>query len=703
MDRPFSLPEEEPDLSKDRPRIIALAVFLAAIIFGVDLVMPLGVAEAVPYVAVVLVILRSPDPRDPLYAAIGCSALTFFGFLLSPQGSELWLAEINRVMALFAIWVTAILARQIKSADADIRGKSQMLAGILRNMPTVAFHLGEDGYLKESVGKGLNRIGISGLGSYGRNALEPPVEMREKILSSETRDPIFYESSGMYRGQPWWFMNCLIPEEAHGKNLLGFALDITHLKQTERRLATHHAVTSILVQVESITDAHKQILQAICQSLNWNIGAIWEIDHQAQVLHCVDIWQHPSLNLDTFVSQTRGLTFARGVGFPGRVWKQGEPAWIEDVAKDTNFPRASAADQEGLHGGFAFPIQAGDHVLSVMEFFSQEVMAPDTELLNMFSAFGRQLGQFVERKHKERRLAVYNAVASVLVESETLEKTYGQILQSICWELHWKVGLLWQVNPMTNALECIETWHAPSHYFEGVIDASRRLKLALGEGLAGQVWKKGEPLGIIDIAQKPNHPLAAAAKREGLQGALAFPILLGGQVRSVMEFFSSDHVEPDEELLNMFTAIGIQIGHFIGHRETEETLRATEERERLVLNSTTEAIFGLDQDGNFTLCNAACLRLLGYKDSSFLLGKNAHDILHPTEPNGQPNSFETCTFCQSTLRGEHRHSTEEIFVDANKKFFPVECWSHPIVKDGIVIGAVVTMRKLTEDTNQVGT
>lgn len=696
MAQTFSLPEEEPNLSNDRPRIIALATFLAAVIFGLDLIMPLGVAEAVPYVAVVLVMLRSSEPRDPLYAAVGCSALTIIGFFLSPKGSELWLAEINRVMALFAIWATAILARQIKTADADIRGKSQILAGILRNMPAVAFLLGEDGFLKESVGKGLDRIGITSFESYGRNALEPPTEMQEKILSPDAREPIFYESSGMYRGQPWWFLNCLIADQSHGKNLIGFGLDITHLKQAERRLATHHAVTSILLQNESIAEAHKQILQAICQSLNWNIGAIWEIDHQAQVLRCVGMWHQPSLSLDSFVAQTHGLTLAPGVGLPGRVWKQGEPAWIVDVAQDTNFPRASAANQEGLHGGFAFPVQLGDQVLSIMEFFSQEVMEPDQELLNMFSAFGRQLGQFIERKHKERRLAVHNAVASVLVEAKSLDKTHAKILQAICKELHWEIGLLWQVNTQTNELECIETWHAPSHHLEGVIGSSRNMKLTSGEGLVGQVWKKGEPLGIIDVAQKQNHPLATAAKSEGLHGAFAFPIRLSGQVLSVMEFFSRDTLDPDEELLNMFTAIGIQIGHFIGHYQMEESLRANEERERLILNSTAEAIFGLDQNGNFTLCNAACLRLLGYKDSSPLLGKNAHNFLHPNLPDDMPNPFETCDFCQSSLRGEHRHTTDEKFVGADNIPFPVECWSRPILKEGMVIGAVVTIKKFGE-------
>ncbi len=697
MTNTFLLPEEEHDNSKDRPRIIGLACFLATVIFGLDMLMPLGVAEAVPYVAVVLLALRSPHPRDPIYAAIGCSALTILGFFVSPKGSsELWLAEINRGMALFAIWATAILASQIKSADSAIRNKSQMLSGILRNMPAVAFQLGEDGFLKESVGKGLNRIGITNFDSYGRNALEPPPEMHERILSPESRDPIFYESSGIYRGQPWWFLNCLISDQVEGKNLIGFGLDITHLKQAECRLATHHAVTSVLVQTESIAEAHRQILQAICQSLNWPIGALWEIDRQAEVLRCVEIWHQPSLSLDSFVSQTHGLTFAPGVGLPGRVWKQGEPAWIVDVAQDSNFPRAMAANQEGLHGGFAFPVQLGTQVLSIMEFFSHEAMAPDQELLNMFTAFGRQLGLFIERKHKDRRLAVHNAVASVLVEAESLAKTHAQILQAIGKELHWEIGLLWHVNTQTNALECIETWHAPSHHLEGVIGSSRNMKLTSGEGLVGQVWKKGEPLGIIDVAQKQNHPLAIAAKSEGLHGAFAFPIRLSGQVLSVMEFFSRDPLDPDQELLNMFTAIGIQIGYFTGHYQMEESLRANEERERLILNSTAEAILGLDQNGNFTLCNTACLRLLGYKDSSPLLGKNAHDFLHPTLPDNRPNPFETCEFCQSSLRGEHRHTTNEKFVGADNIPFPVECWSQPILKEGMVIGAVVTIKKLGE-------
>ncbi len=697
MANPFTLPEEEPDHSKDRPRILALAILLAVVIFVLDSFIPLGVAEAVPYVAVVLVVLRSPHPRDPIYAAVGCSILTLLGFFLSPKGSALWIAEINRGLALFAIWATAILASQIKSTDAAVRAKGQILSGILRNMPAVAFRLGEEGYLKESVGKGLNRIGITGYESYGRNALEPPADLKEKVLSAKPGDPpLFYESSGSYRGKPWWFMNWVIPDPEHGDNVIGFGLDITHFKQAERRLATHHAVTSVLVEAASISEAYRKILQAICESLHWSIGAIWEIDHQAQVLRCVEIWHQPSLRLDSFIAQTHGLTFGPGVGLPGRVWKQGEPAWIVDVAQDANFPRASAANQEGLHGGFAFPVQLGTQVLSVIEFFTQEVIEPDQELLTMFAAFGRQLGQFIERKHKARRLAVHNAVASVLVEATSLDKAKGQILEAICMALDWEVGLLWEVDPDINAMRCTETWHAPTIGIESVIAQARTLSLLPGMGLAGQVLKKGEPSGLVDVAHKIDHPLGQAIMAKGLHGGFAFPIRAGSRVLSVMEFYSRDTLDTDEELLNMFTAIGIQIGLFIAHYRMEESLRATEERERLVLNSIEEALFGIDQQGRFTFCNAACLRILGYRDPTSLIGKKAHALLHPMHQDGSPYPIEDCQLCQAMLRGEVKHTADERFFDAHQNSIPVECRTRPILRDNRVIGCVVTMKRLEE-------
>src|SRR5262249_17330877 len=77
------------------------------------------------------------------------------------------------------------------------------------------------------------------------------------------------------------------------------------------------------------------------------------------------------------------------------------PAWIEDLARDSNFPRAPAATREGLHSAFGFPIVQHGDVLGVLEFFSREIREPDEDLLRMMATIGGQAGQVLERMRAE--------------------------------------------------------------------------------------------------------------------------------------------------------------------------------------------------------------------------------------------------------------------------------------------------------------
>jgi light-regulated signal transduction histidine kinase (bacteriophytochrome) len=94
----------------------------------------------------------------------------------------------------------------------------------------------------------------------------------------------------------------------------------------------------------------------------------------------------------------------RGEGLPGRVWESGEPMWLEDVVRDRRFSLAEQAAAAGLHATFVFPIRSGEDTCGVMEFFSREIEHPDKSLLQMFSALGAQIGQFIERRRAEEQL-----------------------------------------------------------------------------------------------------------------------------------------------------------------------------------------------------------------------------------------------------------------------------------------------------------
>jgi two-component system sensor histidine kinase/response regulator len=171
--------------------------------------------------------------------------------------------------------------------------------------------------------------------------------------------------------------------------------------QAVRRLTAEHVTARALVEATSFAEAAPKILQSICETFGWEHGALWTVDAEQDVLRCGDIWTAPGRHFDEFDAVSREMTFKRGVGLPGRVWSSGEPAWIPDVVRDSNFPRAAIASREGLHAAFGFPVMLRGEVLSVMEFFSVEVRTPDDELLSMLSSVGSQIGLFFARRRAQ--------------------------------------------------------------------------------------------------------------------------------------------------------------------------------------------------------------------------------------------------------------------------------------------------------------
>jgi PAS domain S-box-containing protein len=131
-------------------------------------------------------------------------------------------------------------------------------------------------------------------------------------------------------------------------------------------------------------------------------------------------------------------------------------------------------------------------------------------------------------------------------------------------------------------------------------------------------------------------------------------------------------------------------------QRAQEALHESEGRIRLLLDSTAEAIFGIDREGYFSFCNPATLRLLGYESGDALLGKLAHMIMHHSHADGTPYPLEECPIVPSRQTGEEIHSDSEVFWRSDGTCFPAEFWAYPIRKEGEVVGAVITFLDITE-------
>ena len=187
------------------------------------------------------------------------------------------------------------------------------------------------------------------------------------------------------------------------ENVVVISRDVTQRKQAEQRLTAHHAMTQALAESTMHTEAAKRILEIACQEFEWDLGELWTVDTAAKRLRCVEIWHPPSTEFNEFVAVSRQTTFAAGEGLPGRVWETGQPAWVADVAQETNLSNKVLATRLGLRSAIAFPIRLRDETLAVIDFFSSKIRSPDDELLAMFAAVSSQIGQFIERKQIEEQ------------------------------------------------------------------------------------------------------------------------------------------------------------------------------------------------------------------------------------------------------------------------------------------------------------
>ncbi|HET7478452.1 MAG TPA: PAS domain S-box protein, partial [Rubrobacteraceae bacterium] len=184
----------------------------------------------------------------------------------------------------------------------------------------------------------------------------------------------------------------------------GIIRDITGRKRSGRRLEAQYAATRVLGESATLEEASLKILRIVCENLDWEVGEIWEIDQEADVLRCARHWCVPDVDVSALADDLRCRSFARGDGLPGRVWAAGDPVWIPDVSKEASFVRADIAAGAGLHAAFASPILLRGEVLGVMCFLGRAVREPDEAVLDMMDTIGTQIGQFIERRRAEKEV-----------------------------------------------------------------------------------------------------------------------------------------------------------------------------------------------------------------------------------------------------------------------------------------------------------
>ena len=204
-------------------------------------------------------------------------------------------------------------------------------------------------------------------------------------------------------------------------------------------------------------------------------------------------------------------------------------------------------------------------------------------------------------------------------------------------------------------------------------------------GLQGVVGRKVSE--VIPGIQKADPQLFEVCARVALGGRPeCFEMFLDSMQ---MWFWLSVYSPRTEHFIAVFDVI-------TERKQAEFSLRESEQRFRLLLDSTAEAIYGVNRRGVCTFVNPACLRMLGYEKEGELLGRHMHGLIHHTHADGTPYPARECRVYQvyTDLRGIH--VADEVFWRRDGTPIPVEYSAYPICQGGQAVGVVVTWQDISE-------
>jgi len=142
----------------------------------------------------------------------------------------------------------------------------------------------------------------------------------------------------------------------------------------------------------------------------------------------------------------------------------------------------------------------------------------------------------------------------------------------------------------------------------------------------------------------------------------------------------------------LFTAF---IRDLTQRKRAEAELRQSEERLRLLLDSTGEGIYALDLEGKCILCNPAAVRLLGFEAAEQLLGQPIHALIHHTRADGSRYPAAECKSFLAAREGRGIEVDDEVFWRKDGSSIPVEYRSYPVERNGQPVGLVVTFTDVT--------
>jgi len=161
-----------------------------------------------------------------------------------------------------------------------------------------------------------------------------------------------------------------------------------------------HRAAELSSDSVSLRDTLERIVDLICELTGWPVGHVYlPLENDSEMFESTTIWHlaNPT-KFATFRKVTTGVNLRKGEGLPGRILATNDAAWITNVQSDPNFPRNKLSADLGVRSAFGFPVTEDGKIVAVLEFFSEEELEPNEDLLRGVRNVEALLSRAFERK-----------------------------------------------------------------------------------------------------------------------------------------------------------------------------------------------------------------------------------------------------------------------------------------------------------------
>ncbi|GAB0056215.1 Sensor histidine kinase RcsC [Candidatus Magnetaquicoccaceae bacterium FCR-1] len=411
----------------ERPGLVLLAVLLTGAIFAFDLMQPLDSADGVLYLAVLLLGWWMPGNRHRfLYTATGLSLLVLVDFWLTPmQEVSVWLALVNRLYVLLAIWSVAITLWMAKGAlDARNRQTIELhklfvaveqspAAVIVTNAQGVVEYVNTrfetlTGYARaELIGlpNGLERFGLRE-GTRADTRVATPDQPWRGELVSRTKSGESYRSS----------VAVAAVRDPGGEisHFIGVQEDITERREHEQRLAqANRALRGRLSfsEILSANDDERVMLERLCRVLIEGTGyrCAWvgliDPNDDTHVQPVASHGHHPTPLPDRPIHWNEASLEKNPTSMAIRT---GRPCVIQELrTSQTDATSPSPPGPTGLHACIALPLRIDQTTIGVLTIHAAQAGAFDEMEIDLLRELTVQMAEGIRNlreRHQKQRL-----------------------------------------------------------------------------------------------------------------------------------------------------------------------------------------------------------------------------------------------------------------------------------------------------------